>query len=184
MYDEDADVPEDGQSGGANTKGAVNQGRTSGGNIKVAPEDSVAPADRPELADDQPPEGADSVNFPARLSVRITRQGRPSALAIEAMAQDGDIAVDNVYFYPDQELADPKTVEADWKRRSLYTGPPFGNLDEDLQILVERYLEERGINTAMALFVPDYIEWKEQREYLGWLDSKWTFFFLSSDWQS
>lgn len=39
------------QSGGANTKGAINQGRTSGGNFKVAPEDSIAPGDRPELAD-------------------------------------------------------------------------------------------------------------------------------------
>ena len=41
------------QSGGANTKGAVNQGRTSAGNIKVAPEDSVAPADREELRNDE-----------------------------------------------------------------------------------------------------------------------------------
>ena len=37
------------QSGGANTKGAINQGTTNGGNFKVAPEDSVAPADREEL---------------------------------------------------------------------------------------------------------------------------------------
>jgi hypothetical protein len=26
----------------------------------------------------------------------------------------------------------------------MYTGPPFGNLDEDLQVLLERYLDERG----------------------------------------
>lgn len=43
----------DAQSGGANTKGAVNQGRTSGGNVKIAPEDSVAPADRDELRDSE-----------------------------------------------------------------------------------------------------------------------------------
>ena len=48
FMDEDEDV-ETAQSGGANTKGAINQGRTSGGNIKVAPEDSVSPADRDEL---------------------------------------------------------------------------------------------------------------------------------------
>jgi len=45
-------------------------------------------------------------------------------------------------------------------------------LDEDLQLLLERYLDERGINTALALFVPDYVDFKEQREYLSWLSSK------------
>lgn len=40
------------QSGGANTKGAINQGGTKNGNFKVAPEDSIAPADREELIDE------------------------------------------------------------------------------------------------------------------------------------
>jgi complement component 1 Q subcomponent-binding protein len=53
----------------------------------------------------------------------------------------------------------------------LYTGPPFNNLDEDLQILLEKYLEERGINTRLALFIPDYIDHKEQKEYIRWLNS-------------
>lgn len=34
---------------------------------------------------------------------------------------------------------------------------------------MEQYLDVRGINTALALFVPEYIDVKEQREYLGWL---------------
>lgn len=50
--DEEEDV-ESAQSGGANTKGAVNQGRTGAGNVKVAPEDSVAPADREELRNEE-----------------------------------------------------------------------------------------------------------------------------------
>ena len=50
--DEDEDI-ESAQSGGATTKGAINQGRTSAGNMKVAPEDSLAPADREELRDEQ-----------------------------------------------------------------------------------------------------------------------------------
>jgi complement component 1 Q subcomponent-binding protein len=53
----------------------------------------------------------------------------------------------------------------------MYAGPPFGNLDEDLQVLFERYLDERGINTSLALFVPDYIDFKEQKEYLSWLEN-------------
>lgn len=53
-YSDEMEDPEEmsAQSGGANTKGAVNQGRTGAGNFKVAPEDSVAPADREELANE------------------------------------------------------------------------------------------------------------------------------------
>jgi complement component 1 Q subcomponent-binding protein len=30
-------------------------------------------------------------------------------------------------------------------------------------------LEERGINTAIAMFIPMYVEYKEQKEYISWL---------------
>lgn len=165
MYD-DADL--DTQSGGANSKGAINQGRTQDGNIRVAPEDRVAPADREELEDDFEEDGQQG--FPARASIRIERPGK-GALAIEATAQDGDFLIEDLYYFPSADLADPATAEKDWSRRTLYTGPPFNNLDEDLQILLEKYLEERGINTRLALFIPDYIDHKEQKEYIRWLNS-------------
>lgn len=34
---------------------------------------------------------------------------------------------------------------------------------------MEQYLDERGINTNLAVFIPDYIDVKEQKEYLAWL---------------
>ncbi|MCJ1450639.1 hypothetical protein MMC28_000972 [Mycoblastus sanguinarius] len=174
MYDEDPEViPESAQSGGANTKGAINQGRTKDGNINVAPEDRVAPADREELMDDESPSGEDAnqePSFPARINVMIEKSGK-GTLQIETTAQDGEIAIDNVYYFKKAELADAKTAELDWKRRNLYEGPPFGNLDEDLQVLLERYLDERGVNTALALWVPEYIDFKEQKEYLNWLSN-------------
>ena len=52
---------------------------------------------------------------------------------------------------------------------TLYTGPPFDQLDEEVQTLLEQYLDVRGLNAGLASFVPDYIDVKEQREYLGWL---------------
>ncbi|TKA70361.1 hypothetical protein B0A49_04402 [Cryomyces minteri] len=167
MQDEDSADFMEGQSGGANTKGAINQGRTSGGNIKVAPEDSIAPADRPELADEDPNQ---EPSFPARVNIVVEKKNK-GALAIEAVAQDGEMVIDNVYYLQNAALADAKTAEKDWERRGLYTGPPFGNLDEDLQVLMERYLDERDINAHMALFIPDYIDFKEQREYLRWLSN-------------
>lgn len=46
--EEDMDM----QSHGGNTKGAINQGQTANRNFKVAPEDSIAPADREEMQDE------------------------------------------------------------------------------------------------------------------------------------
>lgn len=116
IYD-DADM--DVQSGGANTKGAINKGRTQDGNIRVAPEDSIAPADREELEDDYEDEGQQE-GFPARANILIERPGK-GALAIEATAQDGDFLIDDLYYFPSADLADPKTAEQDWSRRSIYT---------------------------------------------------------------
>jgi len=168
--DDPSDMPQSAQSGGATTKGSVNQGRTSGGNIRVAPEGRNAPADRPELDDESGADEQQEPSFPAHVFVTIKRPNK-GALQIEAIAQDGLMVIDNVYYYKDAKFADPESVHSDWDARSVYSGPPFGNLDEDLQVLFERYLDERGINTTMALFVPEYIDYKEQREYLNWLQS-------------
>jgi complement component 1 Q subcomponent-binding protein len=171
--DEEDDISA--QSGGANTKGSVNQGRTSGGNVRVAPEDSVAPADRPELDDeDMDGEAGPGPAFPARINVKVTRDGQKGAMLIEAVAQDGEMIIDNVYYFADAKHADPESPEQDWKRRAMYAGPPFGNLDEDLQILLEKYLDDRAIDSRLALFVPDYVDFKEQKEYLRWLQSKYS----------
>lgn len=174
LYDEDdGSIPESAQSGGANTKGSINAGHRKDGNINIVPKDPITTADLTDPAHDESPpsDEDDEPSFPARVNVMIEKVGH-GTLQIETTAQDGEIVIDNVYFFKDAELADAKTAELDWKRRNLYEGPPFGNLDEDLQVLLERYLDERGVNTALAMWVPEYIDFKEQREYLNWLSSK------------
>ena len=87
--------------------------------------------------------------------------------------------IESIGYFSSPSVAEAGTAEADWKRKNIYAGPPFGNLDEDLQILLERYLDERGVNTLLALWVPEYIDWKEQREYLSWLSSEFSLCPLS-----
>lgn len=173
LFDEDGgEMPEDGQSGGAQSKGTITQGRTKGGNFNVTPEDSIAPADRPELVDDESPAGEeDQPSFPARLNITIEKPGSSGAFQVEAIAQDGMIVIENVYFFNQGKYAEAKGPQEEWNSRNLYTGPPYGNLDQDLQVMIEKYLDERGINTALALWVPEYIDFKEQREYISWLSS-------------
>lgn len=115
-------------------------------------------------------DGEEDQSWPARLNIIIEKSGK-GALAIEAVAQNGMVGIHNLHHYPDAALAQAKTAEKAHEAQNLYVGPPFENLDEDLQMLLERYLDERGINTALAVFVPEYIELKEQNEYLRWLSS-------------
>jgi complement component 1 Q subcomponent-binding protein len=122
----------------------------------------------PSVVDDVTAGEEADQSFPARVNIIIEKPNR-GALAVETIADDGNIMIDNVYYYSDASFAYGKTPEKAHQRQELYVGPPFGNLDEDLQVLLERYLDERGINQALAIFVPDYIDMKEQREYLRWL---------------
>lgn len=108
---------------------------------------------------------------PVRLTIVVEKPAAPEAgaLVVDAVAQDGAILVEGLHRYANAAEAHgiaPRSADSDL---SPYPGPPFGSLDEDLQMLVERYLEERGISQALAVFVPDYVDMKEQREYVSWL---------------
>jgi complement component 1 Q subcomponent-binding protein len=145
----------------------INQGNQK--SFKSAPEDSISAADQ-EGEEGESEEGEQEQSFPARLNVVVEKAGK-GALAIECVAQDGMIVIDNAYYFANAAHAMAKSPETIAERQDMYVGPPFGNLDEDLQVLLERYLEERGVNAALAIFVPDYIDMKEQKEYLRWLSN-------------
>ncbi|KAI0534747.1 mitochondrial glycoprotein [Xylaria digitata] len=120
-----------------------------------------------EAEEDIEDEDVDNV-VPCRINIVVEKPDK-GALNIEAVAQDGAILVENFYYYKDPKMAHSSSAEAVHGAEDVYPGPPFGSLDEDLQLLMERYLEERGISQSMALFVPDYMDVKEQREYQAWL---------------
>ncbi|CCU75819.1 regulatory protein SUAPRGA1 [Blumeria hordei DH14] len=117
-----------------------------------------------------PEESEEEPALPNRLNI-IVEKPNQGALLIDAAVQDAVVMIENVFHYPDAAHAYAKSPEKLHERQDLYVGPPFGNLDEDLQVLFERYLDERGINSALALFVPDYIDAKEQKEYVRWLEN-------------
>ncbi|WFD38415.1 Mitochondrial acidic protein mam33 [Malassezia japonica] len=108
-------------------------------------------------------------SFPVRCAINVTKANKGS-LNIDAQAQDGQFMIENITFYKDDVLATELTSDADWQRRGLYMGPQFETLDENVQAQFESYLAERGIATGLALFIPNYAELKEQREYCSWLE--------------
>lgn len=147
----------------------INRG---GGNTGAAsaqhPEDSLAPADRDTDGMD---EGADS--FPVHVNVVIEKPGG-GALRIQTEVNNGSFAIEELAHFAKSDLAIAQTAEKDWARLNQYSGPPFRDLDQDVQSFLERYLEERGINSELALMIPDYIQVKEQKEYVRWLESEFS----------
>lgn len=148
-------------SGGKRT---INQSK--GGKIDVAPEDSLAPSDR-----DGEDAESESESFPLHLNITIDK-GSIGATNILARAEDGVLDIDFVHFYPRADLIEPKTTEAFKESQNVYGGPPFQYLDPDLQQMYDQYISERGVNIRLAWFLSRYIEYKEQREYVQWLESK------------
>ena len=95
----------------------------------------------------------------------MTTRFQPSdgALHFEGLIQDGTVVVQNISFYKDAALATDLSADADWRRRGLYIGPQFDHLDVNVQEEFDEFLAERGIDQSLALFLPEYAEYKEQK---------------------
>ncbi|KZT69088.1 mitochondrial glyco protein [Daedalea quercina L-15889] len=117
-----------------------------------------------EASEDQPIH-----SYPIRCSLSLTKTGTNGAINVDALCQDGAFLIDNISFYNDAAVGTELTAESDWKRRGLYIGPQFDTLDVAVQEEFEQWLKERGINDDLATFIPEYAEWKEQKEYVSWL---------------
>uniref|UniRef100_A0A8H7TTV1 Uncharacterized protein n=1 Tax=Bionectria ochroleuca TaxID=29856 RepID=A0A8H7TTV1_BIOOC len=111
-------------------------GKQASGSSRAAPEEDLEGEEEDDLED---------AAAPINLSIVIEKPGKTSAaLNIDATAQDGAIVVDNLFYYEDAKVARVDKPEDAQARADVYPGPPFGSLDEDLQVLMERFLEERG----------------------------------------
>ncbi|KAG7094969.1 hypothetical protein E1B28_005769 [Marasmius oreades] len=122
--------------------------------------------------DEEPEEHDEEVlnSFPIRVSVSVTKASTLGSLSVDMLVQDGHFVIDNITSYRDSKIGTELTAEADWKRRGIYIGPQFDTLDVGLQEEFNKWLEERGINDSVALFIPEYAEYKEQVEYVRWLE--------------
>ncbi|ETI24847.1 hypothetical protein G647_04217 [Cladophialophora carrionii CBS 160.54] len=162
--DEDGALSDEDFGAGRKT---ANQSGARGGKVDVLPEDSIAPVDRAEgeEAEDEQPSPA----YPAQLTITITKPGN-KAIEIRAVAQDGTIEIENLSFFPKESLLEAQSTKDASEARSLYAGPPVDELDPELQQMLQQYLEERGIDEELASFLPEYMDYKEQKEYVKWLE--------------
>lgn len=115
-------------------------------------------------------------NF-ANVNVVVSKDDN-SALSFELLMnlQEGSFYVDSVTPFKSIDQALNESADAELNRELVYHGPPFSNLDEELQESLEVYLESRGINEELASFIGAYSEFKENNEYVDWLESMNQFF--------
>jgi len=156
--------------------------KRSFGNETVSIVFSIADIDTPQESVEYDEEGqpiaeedeaVDTV-FPIRCAITITKPNT-GALTLDTVSDDGNFRIESVSYYPDAKLATDLSAEADWRRRGLYIGPQFDHLDVGVQESFEKYLDERDIGPALATFIPEYAEWKEQQEYTKWLSQVHSF---------
>ena len=104
----------------------------------------------------------------------LTSRLQPSggALHFEGLIQDGAVVVQNISFYKDAALATGLTAEADWNRRGLYIGPQFDHLDVNVQEEFDEFLAARGVDQNLAVFLPEYAEYKEQKVRAAFFSSR------------
>jgi complement component 1 Q subcomponent-binding protein len=88
---------------------------------------------------------------------------------MSTIAQDGEFLIQGIRYFRQGEIKDEDIVDVGETRQDLYMGPLFDELSQELQATFTNLLEERGINTALATFLPDYVDYKEQNEYVRWL---------------
>ncbi|KAF9235548.1 mitochondrial glycoprotein [Melanogaster broomeanus] len=147
------------------------------GNESIRVMFSIADLQNVEEQDYEQEEGGEAEDpepipaYPIRVSFSLTKNNANGSLNIDTMCQESAFIVDNISYYPDAKLGTSLTADADWNRRGLYIGPQFETLDVSVQEEFEKFLQERGINESLATFIPEYSEFKEQKEYIRWLEN-------------
>lgn len=82
------------------------------------------------------------------------------SLVFECESDGNSVTISHVSFEP----------KDGFDSESMYTGPVFDELDEELQARFQSYLAERGVTGELGEYLRFLIYDKEQREYQAWLD--------------
>lgn len=123
-------------------------------------EDNSENVDDEEEQDEEAMASGMGINF----LVKITKGG--NTMTVNAFASDA-LTIQNIRYI------DAKHASVD--ERTLYEGPTFDELDENVQAAFYEYLTERNVDDDLSFFVLAYSRDKEQREYVNWLEKMQNF---------
>lgn len=105
-------------------------------------------------------EEGDVINFSGiNFEVKVEKKG--NVLHFEMLAGES-LEIKNVRYIP-QTLAEAEEI-------TLYAGPKFFDLNEDVQAAFYDYLADRKVDDDLSFFILAFSRDKEQREYVNWLN--------------
>uniref|UniRef100_A0A7R9YEN0 Mitochondrial glycoprotein n=1 Tax=Pinguiococcus pyrenoidosus TaxID=172671 RepID=A0A7R9YEN0_9STRA len=116
-----------------------------------------------DLIDEPVPEEEDSAGNIYPFEVRVARGGRVMRFYCQANAQQ--FTVENVVVSKGDDI----DADFDEKDAYQYQGPSFDDLEPDLQTAFIEFLNERYVDDTLACFIASYADYKEQQNYLQWL---------------
>lgn len=103
--------------------------------------------------------------------VRQPNNSKKGSLRFDLVAEGGEFIIQQLVHLPQSSASAAEQIRQSFsERQTQYAGPPFEQLDEEVQQQLEAYLNARGISSQLANVIPDYVDVKEQKEYLAWLN--------------
>lgn len=109
-------------------------------------------------------------NLPIKIHIIVYKPGYGSLL-FDSDIFDGDFGILHISLYDCKSSVQPVRASDTPNLKRQVFRCPFEDLDEDLKVAFEDYLEVRGITDDLAGFIRSYCHFKEQNEYMLWLDS-------------
>ena len=109
--------------------------------------------------------GGDEASAPIKFTVTASKAGK--TLVLTCLSEDATVRVQSVAM----SNRDIEALQADGLSEDDYQGPEFEELADDLQDAFHAYLEDDlGIAEDVASFVAMYADYKEQKEYVDFLE--------------
>lgn len=98
------------------------------------------------------------------LILSISKDAGESFLEFVCSAWPDSVEIEKVYMRGHDQM-----------HAQTYMGPKFEDLDDKLQDMLYEFLDERGINDELAVFLHEYMRKKDRMEYMKWLTNIKTF---------
>lgn len=118
----------------------------------------------PEANVSNPDQGSNNNN---KVTLIVTKGSE--AMRFGLSIEDQELVLDTLAHFKDASVPKDDTPAGEDKRVSQYPGPLIHELEGGFVDTMLNYLDERGVNDDLAVFVTEFAFWVEQQEYENWL---------------
>jgi len=103
------------------------------------------------------------------FSVLVTKPGDAGTLVFECSWEEEQLFISNCAHYTDSNICHDEGPEGLAGRELVYPGPQIEDLTDSFRASLYEYLQERGVDTHLYHYMNEYVHYKEEMEYRGWL---------------